>query len=165
MSEDWFEQERGHQCWRIIRLFYESLEEFSIQHKAYDERVLELARERRTPRESLRLTADLLGSLLDFKALERLRDGSLFELKDLCHHVFRTKSETDPLDRFISDIFHEISILKEEHYTVKFYAPMHERAADREFLEIILDEAHEIFPKKMLHAATLFARARDALER
>lgn len=165
MQEEELEQERGHQCWRVVRLFYESLAEFNVQREAYDARVLEIARERGTPREALRLTAELLGSLLDFKALERLRDGGLFELKDLCHQIFRSNNQTDALDRFVSDIFHEISILKEEHYTVKIYAPMHERAEDQEFLQIILDDAHEIFPKKMLHAATLFARARDALER
>ena len=68
--------------------------------------------------------------MLEFKSLESLRDDYIQELKDLCHDVFRTADRTDPLDRYVSDIFHEVSILKEEHYTVKTYAPQYERDSD-----------------------------------
>jgi hypothetical protein len=165
MEPIWVEQEHAHQAWRIIHLFYRAFGEFARQHAAYDAEVERLAAERGIARENLRLQASELGNLFDFKSFEVLRDQTLFELKNLCHQVFRGQNATDPLDRFVSDIFHEISILKEEHYTVKMYATAYQEAQDVEPLQSILDDAHEIFPRKVQQVDRLFLRAREVMER
>jgi hypothetical protein len=157
--------EQSHRCWTILRLFYLSLVHFRSQFDRYEERVLALASSSGMDRKLLRLNSSDLAGLLDFKELERLRDGFIHKLKDLCHLVFRTQNQTDPLDRYVSDIFHEISILKEEHYTVTTYAPLYERAADQVELKYILDEAHEMFPQKLRHILHLFGKARELMER
>lgn len=158
------EQELGHRFWTIVQLFYRSFLVFREQYESYEAKVLEFARQRNTPREDLRLNSEDLATLLDFQVLERLRDGYLRELKDLCHSVFRGEDRTDLLDRYVSDIFHQISILKEEHYNVKTYAPFFERDLRDEELRGILDEAHAGFPKLTKHILFLFEQARIRLE-
>ncbi len=164
MKQDFASQELGHRAWSIVRLFYKSRIAFRDQYDSYDDKVIHLAKKEKIPREALRLRAAELAGLLDFKSLEALRDGHILELKELCHKVFRTKDHTDPLDRLISDIFHEISILKEEHYTVKTYAPLYEAASANVELNYILDEAHAMFPQKLGQVLFLFGKAQERLE-
>jgi hypothetical protein len=158
------EQELGHKIWTIVHLFYRSHGVFRDQFESYEKQVLELSRQTGIDREDLRLNSAELAGLLDLKKLERLRDGYIHELKDLCHLVFRGPDRTDLLDRYVSDIFHEISILKEEHYNVKTYAPLYEKDAAEVELRHILDEAHTLFPLKLKHIRYLFGRAQARLE-
>jgi hypothetical protein len=158
------EQELGHKIWTIVHLFYRSHTVFREQFESYEKQVLDLSRQSGIDRQDLRLNSVELAGLLDLKKLERLRDGYIHELKDLCHLVFRGPDRTDLLDRYVSDIFHEISILKEEHYNVKTYAPLYERDAAEVELRHILDEAHTLFPMKLRHIRYLFGRAQARLE-
>ncbi|MCZ6793789.1 MAG: hypothetical protein O7J95_09290 [Planctomycetota bacterium] len=164
VSRQLAEQDRDHRIWLVVRLFYTSLVEFRREFASYETKVRRVAESTGVRREALRLRPAELAALLDFKSLEALRDGYIHELKDLCHLLFRTKDQTDPLDRYVSDIFHEISILKEEHYTVMTYAPMHEQAADKVELAYILDEAHKMFPQKLGQVQYLFGRALERME-
>lgn len=154
----------GHRIWTIVQLFYRSLLVFREEYASYESKVLEFARQRNVAPEELRLGSQDLAALLDFKVLERLRDEYLWELKDLCHVVFRGKDETDLFDRYVSDIFHQISILKEEHYNVKTYAPFFERDSREQELRGILDEARAGFPKLTKHILYLFEQARLRME-
>lgn len=158
------EQELGHKIWTIVQLFYRAHAEFRGQFESYERKVLAYSKDTGIHRNDLRLKPNELAGLLDFKQLERLRDGYIHELKDLCHLVFRGQDSTDLLDRFVADIFHEISILKEEHYNVKTYAPLYERDRNEVELKYILDEAHTLFPQKLRHIKYLFGRAQARLE-
>ncbi|HVR76571.1 MAG TPA: hypothetical protein VMT52_19735 [Planctomycetota bacterium] len=159
-----FEQELGQKIWTIVQLFYRSHGVFKEQFESYEMKVLEYSAETGIHRKDLRLKSAQLAGLLDLKKLERLRDGYIQELKDLCHLVFRGQDRTDLLDRYVSDIFHEISILKEEHYNVQTYATLYERDRAEVELKHILDEAHTIFPEKLRHIRYLFGRAEARLE-
>ncbi|MGH9363310.1 MAG: hypothetical protein ACRD2T_15475, partial [Thermoanaerobaculia bacterium] len=161
---DLVEQERGQNIWTIVELFYRSHAVFREQYNRYEERVLHYSKEMGLHRLDLRLNPEDLAGLLDLKALERLRDGYLQELKDLCHQVFRGQDRTDLLDRYVSDIFHEMSILKEEHYNVKTYAPQYARDAAEVELKYILDEAHGLFPQKLNQIRFLFGKAQARME-
>lgn len=154
-----YEQELGHKIWTIVRLFYRSLVIFREQFESYEARVLEHSARTGIARQDLRLSPDELASLLDLKKLERMRDGHLQELKDLCHLVFRGHDSTDLFDRYVSDIFHEVSILKEEHYSVHFYAPYYEKHREEVELNLILNEAHTLFPQKLRQVRYLFEKA------
>ena len=158
------EQELGQKIWTIVELFYRSYEAFKEAFQRYEEKVRSYSELLGIPRANLRLNSRELASLLDLKSLERLRDGYIHELKDLCHLVFRGQDQTDRLDRYVSDIFHEISILKEEHYNVITYAPLYEKDSAEVELRHILDEAHTMFPQKLQHIHYLFGRARARLE-
>jgi hypothetical protein len=158
-------QIQAHRTWSIIRYFYLAQVHFRSEYERYDKKVMSYSRASGVEREFLRLNTEELAGLLEFKSLESLRDDYIQELKDLCHDVFRTADRTDPLDRYVSDIFHEISILKEEHYTVKTYAPQYERDSDEVELKFILDDAHTVFPKKLTQIRYLFGKARERMEK
>jgi hypothetical protein len=161
---DTFEQERHQTIWTIVELFYRSHIIFRQQYDRYEERVLHYSNKLGLHRLDLRLNPEDLAGLLDLKAMEGLRDGHLQALKDLCHQVFRGQDRTDLLDRYVSDIFHEISILKEEHYNVKTYAPQYARDAAEVELKYILDEAHGLFPQKLNQIRFLFGKAQARME-
>jgi hypothetical protein len=158
------EQERHQDFWTIVELYYRSHIIFRQQYDRYEEHVLHYSNKMGLHRLDLRLNPEDLAGLLDLKALERLRDGYLQKLKDLCHLVFRGQDRTDLLDRYVSDIFHEISILKEEHYNVKTYAPAYARDAAEVELKYILDEAHGLFPQKLNQIRFLFGKAQARME-
>lgn len=158
-------QIQAHRTWSIIRYFYLALVHFRREYERYDGKVMDYSRKSGLDRESLRLNSEQLAGLLEFKNLELLRDGYVQELKNLCHLVFRTDDHTDPLDRYVSDIFHEISILKEEHYTVKTYAPQYERDSNEVELRFILDDAHITMPKKLAQIRYLFGKGRERMEK
>ena len=158
-------QIQAHRTWSIIRYFYLAQVHFRSEYERYDKKVMSYSRASGVEREFLRLNTEELAGLLEFKSLESLRDDYIQELKDLCHDVFRTADRTDPLDRYVSDIFHEVSILKEEHYTVKTYAPQYERDSDEVELKFILDDAHTVFPKKLTQIRYLFGKARERMEK
>jgi hypothetical protein len=158
------EQELGHKIWTIVQLFYRSLLVFRDQFESYERKLEEFALRANTTRDDLRLNPADLATLLDFKKLERLRDDYIFELKELCHNVFRGQDRTDLLDRYVSDIFHEISILKEEHYNVKTYAPLYERDSREIELRGIVDAARSAFAKLTSHVLYLFHEAQIRME-
>lgn len=158
------EQQLGQKIWTIVTLFYRSHGAFKELFERYEKKVGGYSQVLGLPRADLRLNSRELASLLDLKSMERIRDGYIHELKDLCHLVFRGQDQTDLLDRYVSDIFHEISILKEEHYNVIKYAPLYERDAAEVELRHILDEAHTLFPQKLQHIRYLFGRAQTRLE-
>ena len=161
---DPIEQERHQTLWTIVELYYRSLIIFRQQNNRYEEHILHFSNTMGMHRLDLRLSAEDLANLLDFKTLERLRDGYLQQLKDLCHQVFRGQDRTDMLDRYVSDIFHEISILKEEHYNVWMYAPQYALASAEVELKYILDEAHGLFPQKLNQIRFLFGKAQSRME-
>ena len=158
------EQQLGQKIWTIVTLFYRSHAAFKELFERYEKKVGGYSQVLGLPRDNLRLNSRELASLLDLKSMERIRDGYIQDLKDLCHLVFRGQDQTDLLDRYVSDIFHEISILKEEHYNVITYAPLYERDAAEVELKHILDEAHTLFPQKLQHIRYLFGRAQARLE-
>ncbi|MCI0650370.1 MAG: hypothetical protein L0Z55_00655 [Planctomycetes bacterium] len=149
--------------WQVVERFYPAYSIYVAQHDSYEELVLEFAAKLGKPRAELRLTPKELTGLLNFKELERLRDDYLSPLKAACHALFRTDDSTDFLDRLVNDIFHEISILKEEHYNVSTYAL--DDADARLELETILNEVHTMFPIKVHRLKHLFDLARGRLEK
>jgi len=158
-------QEQEHKIWKIIELFYKSFLTFREIHDRYEANVARLCGDTGKEPEALLLGPQALADLIDLRKLEALRDRFLYDLKTCCHEVFRARGETDFLDRYVSDIFHEVSILKEEHYNVKFYASGWQEQNARIEYDSIMSEASTIFPQKVRHLDYLFERAKDRLEK
>ncbi len=156
--------DRVAQLWFLVEEFYTSRIIFNEIYERYERMVLKYARERGVDRKVLRLNAVEVSGLLNFKELEDLRNNHLFPLKNLSHALFRGADSTDKFDRYLSDVYHEISILKEEQYKVRAYAPEYERAQEQEELDTILAEVHEFFPQKVHHIHNLFRKAQGRLE-
>lgn len=160
----WMPQFIDYKTWQIIEHFYKASLVFRQMHDTYERKVLAHAKEKNTPRENLKLGPMGLAELLDFQNLEKLRDRYLLPLKTYCHEIFRGHDKTDQLDRYVSDIFHEISILKEEHYMVEHYATGWADAKAEVELTNIMDEAFEVIPRKIKQINYLFNKATERVE-
>ncbi len=150
--------------WDLAEAFYLASQAYSEVFELYEARVLAHAKQQGVPRENLRLDAETVSKLLDLGKLESLRNGPLHEVKDIAHILFRRKATTDKLDRYVSEIFHELSILKEEQYKVSTFAPEYQKRNELEEYESILDEVHKEFPRKVHNIHDLFEKARWRLE-
>ena len=150
--------------WDLIAAFFRARSLFMKVYQDYEGRVLRHAKERGVDRESLRLDAKGVSELLDLKVLADLRDRHLTPLKDIAHDLFRLADATDVFDRYVHDVFHEISILKEEHLKVYSFAPDYEHLEEDEEVKAALDEVHQLFPHKVHHVHALFLKAKQRLE-
>ena len=150
--------------WTIIERFFQAQVFYMGEHDRYESLVAQYVKRFGIPRGDIRLEPEELSGLLQFKQLERLRDDYLSPLKDACHALFRTDDSTDYLDRLVNDIFHETSILKEEHYNVLTYGPHEEHDGHGIEQETILAEAHDLFPIKVHRLRHLFEMARKRIE-
>ncbi len=175
MAVEGLKPDPGHSyIWRIVERFYRSRFHFLRIHDRYEELVAGYVEKIGSPREQIRLLPRELSQLLSYKELEVLRDEYLEPLKDACHSLFRTRDTTELLDRVVNDIFHELSILKEEHYNVLTYdahtaatksvaIPKPEGVLARE-QEAVLDEVHDVFPQKVHRLNHLYEVALARLE-
>jgi hypothetical protein len=150
--------------WDLISTFFDAMEKFQEIYDAYESKVLYYADQQGVDRRLLRLPAADVAGLLDFKLLEHLRDDHLAALKAVSHNIFRSREATDPFDRYVSQMFHELSILKEEQYKVAMFAPVYEEQGDESLYQSIIDEVHEAFPRAVHGIETMFQRAKERLE-
>ena len=160
----------GSLAWRVVERFYRARRVFSSVHDRYEQIVQSYVEKFDLPREEIRLAPRELVELLSTQDLEELRDQYLMPLKQACHRLFRTEVSTDFLDRLVNDIFHELSILKEEHYNVLTYdvddaARNSDPERDLQLEQkAVLDEVHNMFPQKVHRIAHLFDVGTSALE-
>ena len=154
-----------HLIWDLMAVFFTAKKSFGTQNQKYERMVRGYARKQSVKRRELQLGTREVAGLLDFKALEELRNNYLRHLKDLSHRMFREDNSTDIFDKYVSDIYHETSILKEEHYTVMTYAPAYEEGLQPDLTERdkILKEVHEFFPRKLKQIQNLFKKAQARL--
>ncbi len=148
--------------WELMRTFFIAKRTFLWQYDQYEKKVISWSKKLGVPREVLKLTADEVSELLDLKALEMLRDDYLVSLKEMSHGMFRTMDSTDSFDKYVSNIFHEVSILKEEHYSLKSFGPNAQGGNGDE--QSLLEEAHEFFPRRVRKIRSLFESARQRIE-
>ncbi|MHC4471153.1 MAG: hypothetical protein ACYS99_09340 [Planctomycetota bacterium] len=146
--------------WQLFRSFFTSRAAFLVLFEGYEERVLDFAGRFKTDRSRLKLAADDLQTLLDFKGLEELRDREILTLKETAHELFRESDSTDRFDHYVSNIYHEISMLKEEHYTLN---EEFVRADAKEY-QRFFREVSEFYPKRLRHIRNLYGKALRRLE-
>lgn len=151
--------------WDLVEFFFETKVAFLVVYNKYETEVLKHAKEKRVDRKILRLDREEVSKLIDLSKLVKLRNDYLLPLKELSHQMFRRSDSTDPFDRWVNSIFHEISILKEEHYRVKKIAAEYEVVNERDESLLILDEVHEAFPRITNHVYNLFEKATQRLEK
>lgn len=154
----------GATTWDLIEAFCEAQRQYQRVYSNYETRVLAHAEQQAVDRHQLRLEASEVSKLLDFVKLGELRNGPLLRTKAISHSLFRTKGHTHKFDRYISEIFHDLSILREEQYKVSTFAEDYKRDNELASLESLLDEVHEDFPRRVHNIWGLFQRAQLSLE-
>jgi hypothetical protein len=146
--------------WMLLRSFYRSYSSFHALFDEYERRVLAFTTKYRLDRKELKLRPEELLSLFDSHALLALRDGDLASLREISHKLFR-RERPDPFDSHVSNIYHEVSILKEEEWTLR------EQAADEDPKEYerYYREVNIYYPKRLRHVRNLYEKARKRLEK
>jgi len=146
--------------WILLRTFYRSYRSFHALLEQYERGVQSYAERYGVDRKDLKLPPDELATLLDPQALSALRDGDLSVLREMSHRLFRTAEVPDRFDTHVASIYHEVSLLKEEHWTVREES-MH---ADPVEYERYYREVNIYYPKRLRHVRNLYGKARRRLE-
>jgi hypothetical protein len=146
--------------WVLLRTFHNTYRSFHALFDAYERRVKSFAELYGVDRKELELTPDELMSLFDPNALLALRDGDLALLREISHQLFRGLDAPDPFDNYVSHIYHEVSILKEEHWTVREESMY----ADPSEYKRYYREVNVYYPKRLKHVRNLYGKARTRLE-
>jgi len=141
--------------WLLIRNFYSSWKRFRGIFEEYERRVKGFSDRYKTQRSRLRLSPDDLASLIDFRALEDLRDREVSLLREISHDLFRSPDATDRFDHHVSIIYHELSALKEEHYTLREEF-VHEERVEYDHL---YREVNQYYPRRLGHIRNLYQKA------
>lgn len=154
----------GATFWDLTEAFLAAVRQYNRVYINYETRVLSHAEQQAVDRHQLRLDAAEVSKLLDFASLGELRNGPLSRTKEISHSLFRSEGRTHKFDRYISEIFHDLSILREEQYKVSTFAEEYRRANEMAEYESLLDEVHEDFPRRVHNIWGLFMKAQRSLE-
>lgn len=146
--------------WQVIERHYGSRNAFARVYKDYEGKVARLVRERSTPREKLRLNPEETAGLFDTRSLESLLREQVRPLQEAAHAIFRDDNVSELYDSEVSKIFHELSILKEEHLSVRDFP--HD-AGGREFNRLFR-EVSEYYPQRLRRVRDRFTRAQKRLD-
>ena len=153
------EPRRG-QAWRVLRLHHASRNAFLKVYKAYEARVAALVKERGVPREKIKLDAQETERLFDTKRLNDLIDANVVLLREASHAYFRDQDVVEPYDSKVSRVYHELSILREEHLSVRNFP---KGGSPREFARHFR-EVSEYYPRRLRRVRDLVARAQKRLD-
>jgi hypothetical protein len=154
------EREQRGLPWLVIQYHYRSRYAFAHIQRAYESRVKALVAERGIARSEIRLTATETRLLFDTPELEALLRELMLPLRDASHKMFRFSDIAEPYDSKISRIYHELSILKEEHLSVRDWP---EDGGNREFARLFR-EVSEYYPQRLRRVRDLFVRATKRLD-
>lgn len=146
--------------WILLRTFFRGYRAFHALLGQYEDRVGAFAAKYSVDRKELQLPPEELLSLFDSHALLALRDGDLKTLREISHQLFRN-GHPDAFDNHVSNIYHEVSILKEEEWTLREQAA----SEDPKEYERYYREVNIYYPKRLKHVRNLYGKARKRLEK
>lgn len=146
--------------WILLRSFYEGYRSFHALFSQYEARVVAFTTKYGTDRKELQLPPEELLSLFDSHALLALRNANLKTLRETSHELFPA-GRPDPFDNHVTNIYHEVSILKEEEWTLREQAG----SDDPKEYERYYREVNYYYPKRLKHVRNLYGKARKRLEK
>jgi len=151
---------RRGRAWEVIRLHHTSRNAFLEVYRDYEARVKRLVGERKIPREELELSPAETAKLFDTARLEALLRDHVGPFREASHALFREEDLAELYDSDASKIFHELSILKEEHLSVRDFP---RDRGGREFARLFA-EVSNYYPQRLRRVSDLFARAQKRLD-
>lgn len=146
--------------WQMLDLHYRSRAAFNAIYRDYEARVMRFVEERGVSRDKIKLSPGETTGLFDTKKLEHLIEDLVGGLRKAAHAFFRESAVTDPYDSEVSKIWHELSILKEEHLSVRDF-PREGNA--RQFARLFR-EVSQYYPQRLRRVRDLFGRAQKRLD-
>jgi hypothetical protein len=152
--------DHGAALWDFLSTFFAARHAFLSIHRRYERRVLSAARERGVSRDALELPPLELSRLFHLRRLEVLRDGRLAPLRDLAQRVFGEHAHQELTDVYCNHVFHEISILAEEHRSIGRFVRIHDR---RRYAQLF-QEVSRYYPVRLRRVHRFFAAALRRIE-
>jgi hypothetical protein len=150
----------GSLAWDCFAAFFAARRSFLAVYRRYETRVLRFAREAGVHRDDLVLRPSDLARLFHPRRLRHLRDERLAPLRSLAHGLFREVGVVEPLDTICSHVFHESSILVEEHESVIRFRHL----SDPRRYEQVLEEVSGYYPTRLRRIRRLFSDGVRRLE-
>ncbi|PCJ60292.1 MAG: hypothetical protein COA79_08960 [Planctomycetota bacterium] len=147
--------------WSLIKVFYQSFTYFKLLEFHYQEKVSFVSLE---DLENNKFPVEEFLKLLDTNKLSYLRDKYLERLRTLAHNEFPRRKKVERFDIFISEIFHEVSILKEQKFILDYYYQRKDDVSSEELSKILCD-TYGLFQTKMIQIKKLFKNAKNRLEK
>ena len=147
-------------AWKLIEYHFRSRHAFTEVHRNYEANVAALVEERNKPREQLKLDAEETRRLFRTSALHDLIVEWVEPLRQTARAYFRQKNVAEQYDMKVSRIYHELSILQEEHLSVQNFP---RDGSPREFARIFR-EVSEYYPQRLRRVRDLYGRAQRRLE-
>lgn len=146
--------------WSLIKVFYQSFTYFNLLELNYQKKINLISLEEL---ENNQYSFENFLKILDTSKLSYLRDKFLDRLRILAHNEFPRRKKIERFDVFISEIFHEVSILKEQKYILDHFYQRKEHVS-QESLTMVLCETYKLFQAKMRQVKSLFENAKLRLE-
>jgi hypothetical protein len=146
--------------WQVLEFHYRSRAAFNTTYRDYEARVQHFVEDRGVSRDKIRLTPGETTELFDTKKLEHLINDLVGSLRDAAHAFFRDSDVNDPYDSEVSKIWHELSILKEEHLSVRDFP---REGNVRQFARLFR-EVSQYYPQRLRRVRDLFGRAQKRLD-
>jgi hypothetical protein len=143
---------RGALLWDFMVSFVAARRTFLAIFERYERRVLQASRRMGVGREVLVLPPRELFELFNLRRLKFLKEQRLRGLRDLAGHIFAESEDEELLDVYCSHIYHELSILAEEHRSVGRFLRIHDRRRYRQ----LFDEVSGYYPKRLQRIRRLF---------
>ncbi len=150
--------QNGGLVWDFLTAFFTSRRLFLRIFDRYEKRVLSFAGAVGVHRDDLVLPPADLARLFYPRRLQHLRDQRLAALRARAHALFREAGVVEPLDTVCSHVFHEVSILLEEHLSVVRF----QHLSDPKRYEQAFAEVRGYYPLRLRRIRRLFA---DGLRR
>jgi hypothetical protein len=142
----------GALLWDFLVSFVSARRTFVGIHQRYEARVRDASRRMGVGREALVLPPRELFELFDLRRLKFLKEQRLRGLRDLAEQVFAESEDEVLLDVYCSHIYHELSILAEEHRSVGRFL----RIRDHRRYRQLFDEVSGYYPKRLQRIRRLF---------
>ena len=150
---------RGALIWDFLSTFVAARRAFLTIHRRYERRVLSAARDKGVPRTELKLPASELWKLFHLRRLELLRDERLRPVRDLAHEIFGEGDE-GLLEAYCGHIYHEVSILSEEHRSVGRFV----RQPDPRRYRGLFEEVSGYYPLRLNRVQRFFRSAMKRMD-
>jgi hypothetical protein len=144
----------------FLTTFLAARRAFLTVYRRYERRVLTAARERDVSRDELELPPRDLWNLFSLRRLESLRDERLRPLKNLAEIAFGTSGHEELVDVYCTHLFHECSILAEEHRSVGRFVRIHDR---RRYAQLF-QEVSRFYPVRLKRMQRFFAAGLRRIE-
>jgi hypothetical protein len=142
----------GQALWDFVASFVAARWTFLSIYDRYERRVLKAAKGLGVRRESLVLPPLGLFRLFHLRRMDLLRDHRLRPLRNLAQRIFEDAENEELLDVYCSHIYHEFTILSEEHRSVGRFLRIHDNRRYRQLFE----EVSGYYPTRLRRIRRLF---------